>query len=134
MMGTKREDSKISGSSQKQIQKNSTAKRGQKKGDSTTLLKISEPPLKGRMKESRVREKGKKNNNPRAIAKMREIIIRPEKRARNHRSLKQTTERGGSRPQVKYRMRSNRRERETNKEANEEVGGRRRRRRKASEL
>jgi hypothetical protein len=129
MMGTKREDSKISGSSQKQIQKNSTAKRGQKKGDSTTLLKISEPPLKGRMKESRVREKGKKNNNPRAIAKMREIIIRPEKRARNHRSLKQTTERGGSRPQVKYRMRSNRRERETNKEANEEVGGRRRRKR-----
>jgi len=128
-MGTKREDSKISGSSQKQIQKNSTAKRGQKKGDSTTLLKISEPPLKGRMKESRVREKGKKNNNPRAIAKMREIIIRPEKRARNHRSLKQTTERGGSRPQVKYRMRSHRRERETNKEANEEVGGRRRRRR-----
>ncbi len=75
MMGTKREDSKISGSSQKQIQKNSTAKRGQNKGDSATFLKISEPPLKGRMKESRVREKGKKNNNPRAIAKMREIIL-----------------------------------------------------------
>jgi hypothetical protein len=53
------------------------------------------------MKESRVREKGKKNNNPRATAKMREIILRPEKRARNHRSLKQTTERGSSRPQVK---------------------------------
>ncbi len=46
MMGTKREDSKISGSSQKQIQKNSTAKRGQNKGDSTTLLKISETPSK----------------------------------------------------------------------------------------
>jgi hypothetical protein len=33
------------------------------------------------MKESRVREKGKKTTNPRAIAKMREIIIRLEKRA-----------------------------------------------------
>jgi hypothetical protein len=59
-MGTKREDSKISGSSQKQIQKNSTAKRGQKKGDSTTLLKKFEPPLKGRMKESREREREEK--------------------------------------------------------------------------
>lgn len=28
-----------------------------------------------------MREKGKKNNNPRAIAKMREIILRPEKRS-----------------------------------------------------
>jgi hypothetical protein len=86
------------------------------------------------MKESRVREKGKKTTNPRAIAKMREIIIRLEKRARNHRSLKQTTERGSSTPQVKQKMSRSRRERETNKEANEEVGGRRRRRRKAREL
>jgi hypothetical protein len=39
MMGTKREDSKISGSSQKQIQKNSTAKRGQKKGGFEDTLK-----------------------------------------------------------------------------------------------
>jgi hypothetical protein len=132
MMGTKREDSKISGSSQKQIQKKLHTKEGAKKGGFDDALKNFWKPSEREDEGKQSEREREENNQPKGYSEDAGNNNKTGKTS--HRSLKQATERGSSTPQVKQKMSSSRRERETNKEANEEVGGRRRRRRKAREL